>query len=285
MPRGMMVTLWTGSACATVAATKAWPISWWATMSRSFSDSTRLFFSSPATMRSMASSKSDISTAFFSFRAASSAASFTMLARSAPAKPGVRAAMTPSSTLGASTTARACSLRMASRQERLAGAGRPHRQHALGDAAAEALVLARVLEEVDDLDQLGLGLVHAGHVGEGRLQLLAVEALVLAAPEGERLRGPAADAAHEEHPDRDHHRERDDPAEEQVLPEGRLDAPGELHVVRAQLVDELLVVHERDARRHEDAGLLLAAQQLAEPIAGGARGRGQGTRLGDPADF
>src|SRR5439155_1436040 len=71
----------------------------------------------------------------------------------------------------------------------------------------------------------------------------------------------------------------------QVLPEGRLDAPGELHVVRAQLVDELLVVHERDARRHEDAGLLLAAQQLAEPIAGAARGRGQGTRLGDPADL
>src|SRR5213594_2819572 len=111
----MIVTLCTGSACVTDEATSACPISWWATMSRSFSERTRLFFSSPATTRSIASSKSAISTAFFSLRAASSAASLTMFARSAPAKPGVRAAITPRSITGASTTARACNLRIASR--------------------------------------------------------------------------------------------------------------------------------------------------------------------------
>src|SRR5881409_608716 len=84
-------------------------------MSRSFSDRTRLFFSRPATTRSIASSKSAISTAFFSLRAANRAASLTMFARSAPANPGVRAAITPRSTPGASTTARACSLKIASR--------------------------------------------------------------------------------------------------------------------------------------------------------------------------
>src|SRR3972149_1235479 len=65
-PRGMIVTLWTGSAWATDVATSAWPISWCATMSRSFSESTRLFFSSPAPSRSMASSKSATPTASFS---------------------------------------------------------------------------------------------------------------------------------------------------------------------------------------------------------------------------
>src|SRR5215203_4958723 len=53
-------------------------------MRRSLSLMTR-FFSRPAISRSMASSKSFISTAVLSLRAASSAASLTRLARSAPA--------------------------------------------------------------------------------------------------------------------------------------------------------------------------------------------------------
>src|SRR3989441_1110779 len=44
-------------------------------------------------------------------------------------------------------------------EQRLAGAGRAHQQHALGDAAAELGELLRVLEELDDLFQLVLGLV------------------------------------------------------------------------------------------------------------------------------
>ena len=57
------------------------------------------------------------------------------------------------------------------REERLARARRPDQEHALGDAPAEPLVLLRVLEEVHDLHQLRLGLVHAGHVREGGLEL------------------------------------------------------------------------------------------------------------------
>ena len=47
------------------------------------------------------------------------------------------------------------------RQQRLAGSGRADQQHALRHRAAEPLVLLGVLQEVDDLDQLVLGLVDA----------------------------------------------------------------------------------------------------------------------------
>ena len=54
------------------------------------------------------------------------------------------------------------------RQQRLAGARQARQQHALGDHPAEPPVALRVLEEVDDLDELLLGLVDAGDVGERR---------------------------------------------------------------------------------------------------------------------
>ena len=54
-------------------------------------------------------------TAFFSRRAARSAASFTTFSRSAPVKPGVRAAIVRSSTLGDRATPRACTRRISSR--------------------------------------------------------------------------------------------------------------------------------------------------------------------------
>ena len=57
-------------------------------------------------------------------------------------------------------------------QQRLAGAGRADQQHALGDLAAEALELLRVLQELDDFLQLALGLVDAGDVVEGDAALL-----------------------------------------------------------------------------------------------------------------
>src|SRR6266545_5710526 len=63
----------------------------------------------------MASSKSRISTASATRRAASSAASLTTLARSAPTMPGVRAAIVFNPTCGSSFTLRAWTLRMASR--------------------------------------------------------------------------------------------------------------------------------------------------------------------------
>ena len=52
-------------------------------------------------------------------------------------------------------------------QQRLAGARRADQQHALRDLAAEALELLRVLQELDDLLELLLGLVDAGDVLEG----------------------------------------------------------------------------------------------------------------------
>ena len=48
------------------------------------------------------------------------------------------------------------------REQRLAGAGRAHEQHALGNAAAELLELLRFLEELDDLLELFLRFVDAG---------------------------------------------------------------------------------------------------------------------------
>ena len=83
------------------------------------------------------------------------------------------------------------------RQQRLAGSGRTDQQHALRHGAAEPLVLGRVLQEVDDLDQLVLGLVDPGDVVEGDLRLLLAVALGAAAAEAEqpatRRRGAATD--------------------------------------------------------------------------------------------
>ena len=51
-------------------------------------------------------------------------------------------------------------------QQRLAGARRPHQQHALGNVGAQLGVFAGVAQELDDLLQLLLLLVGAGHVLE-----------------------------------------------------------------------------------------------------------------------
>ena len=57
-------------------------------------------------------------------------------------------------------------------EQGLAGAGRADQQHALGDPAADLLELLRVLEELDDLLELLLGLVDAGDVVEGDAAVL-----------------------------------------------------------------------------------------------------------------
>jgi hypothetical protein len=56
-------------------------------------------------------------------------------------------------------------------QQGLAGARRAHQQHALRDAAAQLLELLRLLQELDDLLELVLRLVHAGDVLERDLLL------------------------------------------------------------------------------------------------------------------
>ena len=54
-------------------------------------------------------------------------------------------------------------------QQGFTGTGRAIEQHALGDARAQGIELARVLEEIDDLLQLLLHLIHTGDIGKGNL--------------------------------------------------------------------------------------------------------------------
>ena len=160
--------------------------------------------------------------------------------------------------------------------------GRTHQEHALGDAPAQALVLPGILEEVDDLHQFRLGLVHAGHIGEGGLQLLPVVDLVLRSPKRQGLGGTPAHPAHDEHPDGDHDGQGDHPPEEEILPEGRLDAPGELDLLLFEVGDEGLVVDPGDARDRERADLLVGAQHLAQAVSGGLGGAGRAPGLASP---
>jgi hypothetical protein len=80
------------------------------------------------------------------------------------------------------------------RQQRLAATRRAQEQHALRDPTAQALVLLRRPEELDDLAQLLDRLIDAGHVLERGLHLLAVVDLhaVLAQVQGT----PRAAAGH-----------------------------------------------------------------------------------------
>src|SRR6266568_5190600 len=90
--RDTIVILCTGSVCSRKWPTSAWPISWYAVIRCSFSESRRAFFSGPAITRMIPSSSSSCSITFLPRRAASSAASLIRLRRSAPVNPGVPAA-------------------------------------------------------------------------------------------------------------------------------------------------------------------------------------------------
>ena len=61
--------------------------------------------------------------------------------------------------------------------------GRPGQQHALRRAGAETAILLGVLQEVDDLVDLGLDFVDAGDVVERDPDRLGIDALLLAAAE------------------------------------------------------------------------------------------------------
>ena len=94
-------------------------------------------------------------------------------------------------------------------QQRLAGAGRADQQAALGDLAAEALELLRVLEELDDLLQLVLGLIDAGHVLERDAALLFGQQARPRLAEAHRPAAARLHLAHEEHPDADQQQHRE----------------------------------------------------------------------------
>ena len=59
--------------------------------------------------------------------------------------------------------------------------GGPTEQHPLGNLGTELLEFLRVLEEIDDLLQLELGVRHVGDILEGGAHLRLVEALGRAA--------------------------------------------------------------------------------------------------------
>jgi len=88
-------------------------------------------------------------------------------------------------------------------EQGFAGAGRADEQHALRDLAAELLELLRILEEVDDLAELFLGLVHARDVLKCHLVLLLGDKPCSRFSETERLGAAALHLAHEEDPDAD----------------------------------------------------------------------------------
>src|SRR6185436_11849480 len=107
------------------------------------------------------------------------------------------------------------------RQQRLAGAGGAHHEDALGDAAAQAGELLRVLEEGDDLLDLVLGLLDAGHVGEGDLALVLGQQLGLRLAEAHRLAAAHLELAHE-HQEQHHQHDHGKPGDQHLLPEAAL---------------------------------------------------------------
>src|SRR6266481_3398812 len=113
--RGIIVTLCSGSVPGVIAATSAWPASWYAVLRFSSSERIIDLRSTPIRTLSLDISKSIIKTSLRLWRAAQSAASFTRLARSAPEKPGVPRAMTERSTSSAKGTFLVCTRRISSR--------------------------------------------------------------------------------------------------------------------------------------------------------------------------
>src|SRR6185436_1808838 len=123
-------------------------------------------------------------------------------------------------------------------QKSLPRAGGADQQHALRHGPAAPLVLRGALQEVDDLDELVLGVVDARDVVEGDLRLRLVVALGPAAAEPEE----ATSAGHHAlvHPDETREQEEGRAeAEKQALPEG---SP---LVERARIDDHALLLEER----------------------------------------
>src|SRR5438477_228875 len=139
-----MVTFLTGSAPGTRRPRSAWPDSWNAIRSRSWSDS-RILRSLPSKVFSIASAKSAMVTAASPFRAAPSAASLTRLRRSAPTRPGVCDATWSRSASGASGTLRVWMRRIAARPRRSGGCTVTRRSKRPGRRSAGSRTSARLV--------------------------------------------------------------------------------------------------------------------------------------------
>ena len=151
-------------------------------------------------------------------------------------------------------------------EQRLAGAGRTDHQHAARDLAAEALELARVLEEVDDLGDFFLGFVDARDVRERDGDLVFVEQARPALAERHRPAAarPALHLAHEVHPDADQQQDRerrDEQLHQERLALRRRGAEGDAALL--QRADQCRIV----GLRVVDDELLAAGAQPADLVA------------------
>ena len=158
-------------------------------------------------------------------------------------------------------------------QQGLAGSGRTHQQHALGNAPAEFLELLRLAQELDDLLQFFLGFLNAGDVLEGHLLLLRGVQARAALAEAEGLVAAALHLPHHENPEAQQQHEGDGVDQDgNPVPAGlflirHVDALGE------HLVHQRLVGARRDDGVQLFGGVLVVALQL---------GAGDADRL-DPA--
>ena len=126
------------------------------------------------------------------------------------------------------------------REQRLAGAGRAAQQHAARDASAQPGVAVRVLQEVDDLLELRLGLLDARDVLEGDALRRRLDALgARAAERPERAAGPAA-----RRPAREEDEQRDDQQRRSEADEQRVEEPAAL-VDRLGLDGDVVVLQQR----------------------------------------
>ncbi len=122
-------------------------------------------------------------------------------------------------------------------------AGRADQQHPFRNPRPQPPVLVRLLQEIDDLLELTLGLVDTGDIVERRLDVgLDVDLGLALADRQQAAAEPAAllHPSHQEHPQADEKHRRHDPAEH-VFQEGALDDPGDLDVIGLEVVRELRI--------------------------------------------
>ena len=131
---------------------------------------------------------------------------------------------------------------MARAKQRLAGAGRTDQQQAARDAAAEPLEFTGIAQEFDDLLQIELGLVDAGHVLEGDAAVRLGQKLGARLAEAERLAAGALHLAREENPHADQ-RDKRQPGDQQRH------EPGHVLGLRPRRDRNALVVEALNERR------------------------------------
>src|SRR5690606_25003403 len=134
-------------------------------------------------------------------------------------------------------------------QQRLAGTGRADHQHPARNAATEALELARITQELDQLTNLFLGLIAAGNIGQCSLDLILGEQARLGLAEAHGAATAAATAlhlAHKKHEHSDDHQNRE-AGHQQLGPDAlplRLLAD-DLDVVVDQILDQATILDRR----------------------------------------